>query len=106
MFLAAWAVVDGFPPALFNYPPIYFHSTLPLGHLLPATNIHPHAKSEPSDRSMRCPLCHIPLSLASLEQIWRGPDFEHRLTYQCETCGLQFGVEPYDVAEPIQVGDT
>ena len=50
---------------------------------------------------MRCPTCETPLSLASLEQIWRGPDFEHRLTYYCECCGLRLGVEPYDLAEPI-----
>jgi hypothetical protein len=50
---------------------------------------------------MRCPTCEIPLSLASLEQIWRGPDFEHRLTYYCEACGLRFGREPYELAESI-----
>jgi len=40
--------------------------------------------------------------LASLEQIWRGPDFEHRLTYYCELCNIRFGAEPYQLAEPIQ----
>jgi hypothetical protein len=50
---------------------------------------------------MRCPICEVPLSLVSLEQIWRGPDFEHRLTYRCENCGLQFGMEPYLLAESI-----
>gem|GEM_PF-4516162 len=34
-------------------------------------------------KELNCPMCLSPLSLASLEQIWRGPDFEHRLTYYC-----------------------
>ncbi len=51
---------------------------------------------------MKCPMCMTSLSLASFEQIWRGPDFEHRLTYYCEGCNLRFGTEPYQQAEPIQ----
>ena len=47
-------------------------------------------------------MCRLPLSLASFEQIWRGPEFEHRLTYFCEDCNLRFGTEPYQQAEPIQ----
>jgi len=46
-------------------------------------------------------MCRLPLSLASFEQIWRGPDFEHRPTYYCEGCNLRFGTEPYQQAEPI-----
>ena len=82
-----------------------FHLSVPPGLRLPSPIISSREKWASRDQAMRCPVCKIPLSLTSLEQIWRGPDFEHRLTYQCRTCGLQFGTEPYEVAEPIQVAD-
>jgi hypothetical protein len=50
---------------------------------------------------LKCPICRIPLSLASFEQIWCGPDFEHGLTYYCEACNIRFGAEPYEQAEQL-----